>query len=426
MFLNLQNSFLQEYLEYVEETETPRIMHVWSALSGVGACLGRRVQLPFGITDIYANMFVLLVGPPGVRKSTAINLMQKRLRNATKVRFAPEDTAGARQGLIIALENKDEEADEKEKEALEAAAATLDLEKLNGYNITIDSRDAHVMFAAASEFSSFIGYGSRDMATFLNKMWDGESYDYKIRTVRHLLHNPLLSIIGGTTPTDIEAALPASAIGHGFTSRIILVHANKKYKKVPRPPKLDRTIEQSIDATLSYLSNTFDGDMRETDGAKKAIDDLYDVEIKLNDPRFIYYIDRRQQHLLKLTVVLAAARRSRKIEKIDVEEANLILTYTEKFMPDALGEYGLSPLSTAKQKMVEFIQHAKGPVTDNILWAVMNRDMKVIDFRNSLMELCNGGKIMEVHTSQGQAFVYVDKETEETERVLDLISTEEG
>lgn len=422
MFLNLQNSFLQEYLEYVEETETPRIMHVWAALSGVGACLGRRVQLPFGITNIYANMFVLLVGPPGVRKSTAINLMQARLRNSTKVRFAPEDTAGARQGLIIALENKDEEADEKEKIELEAAAATLDLERLNGYTITIDNRDAHVMFAVASEFGSFIGTNSMEMVTFLNKMWDGEDYDYKIRTARHKLHKPLLSILGGTTPTNIASALPTAAIGHGFTARIILVHANKKYKKVSRPPKLSRDLEKQIDTTLSYLSNMFDGDMKESVDAGKLIDDLYDVEIKLNDPRFIYYVDRRQQHLYKLAIALAAAKRSKIITKIDIEEANLILTYTEKFMPDALGEFGLSPLSTAKQKMLEFIQHAKGPVTVDILGAVMRRDMKTVDFRNSLIELVNSGKIMEVHTNQGPAYMYIDKEIEETERVLELIS----
>ncbi len=425
MFLNLQNSFLQEYLEYVEETETPRIMHVWAALSGVGACLGRRVQLPFGITDIYANMFVLLVGPPGVRKSTAINLMQKRLQKATHVRFAPEDTAGARQGLIIALENKDEDADDKKIKELEAAVATLNLDALNGYEIQVDSRDAHVLFAVASEFSSFIGHNSIDMVTFLNKVFDGENYDYKIRTARHKLLNPLLSILGGSTPTNIATSLPAAAIGHGFTSRVILVHANKKYKKVPRPPKLDPIIEKSIDETFSYLSKQFDGDMKETENAAKIIDELYDVEIKLNDPRFIYYIDRRQQHLLKLSVILAAARRSKKIQKTDIEEANLILTYTEKFMPDALGEYGLSPLSTSKQKMLEFIQHAKAPITSNILWAVMNKDMKGVDFRNSLAELVNAQKIMLVHTNQGEAYVYIDKETEETERVLHLIADEE-
>lgn len=424
MFNKLQNPFLQTYLEYVEDTETPRIMHVWAALSGAGACLGRRVQLPFGITDIYANMFVLLVGPPGMRKSTAINLMQKRLRKSTNIRFAPEDTAGARQGLIIAIENKDEDVDADDKAKLDAAAATLNLEELNGYHLTIDNRDAHVMFAVASEFSSFIGHNAIDMVTFLNKMWDGEDYDYKIRTNRHLLHKPLLSIIGGTTPTNISDSLPASAIGHGFTSRIILVHANKKYKKVPRPKVLDRTIEKAIDDTFGFLAHTFDGDVTETAGAKEIIDSLYDVEIKLNDPRFIYYLDRRQQHLLKLSLILAACRRSKKIEKADVEEANLILTYTETFMPDALGEYGLSPLSSAKQKMLEFIQYAKGPITTQILWAVMNRDMKTVDFRNSLMELVNSNKIMEVHTNEGQAYVYIDLETEETERVMNLIAEE--
>lgn len=422
MFKNLQNPFLQTYLEYVEDTETPRIMHVWAALSGAGACLGRRVQLPFGITDIYANMFVLLVGPPGVRKSTAINLMQKRLRKATQVRFAPEDTAGARQGLIIAMENKDENADEKDKAELEAAVAAIDLDNLNGYKMTIDNRDSHVMFAVASEFSSFIGTNSTDMVTFLNKVYDGEDYDYKIRTARNKLYKPLLSFIGGTTPTSIAKSLPTESIGHGFTSRIILVHANKKYKRVPIPRQLDPKLEKEVEDVFGWLFHSFDGDMFKTKKVEELVTELYDVEIKLNDPRFIYYIDRRQQHLLKVAIILAAVRKSRKIERQDIEEANLILTYTETFMPDALGEFGLSPLSHAKQKMVEFIQHVKGPVTGTILWAVMSKDMKNIDFLNSLMELCNSGKIMEVHTTGGQAYVYIDKESEETERVIRLIS----
>lgn len=422
MFKNLQNPFLQAYLEYVEDTETPRIMHIWTALSGAGACLGRRVLLPFGITDIYANMYVVLVGPPGVRKSTAIDIMQLRLKASTNIRFAPDDTAGARQGLIIALENKNENASEDDEAALRAAVAAVDLEAINGYQITIDARDAHTMYAVADEFSSFIGTNASEMITFLNKMFDGKSYDYKIRTADHILHNPLLSILAGSTPINITTALPASAIGHGFTSRMVLVYANKKYKKVPRPKPLDPKLEKIIDDTFGFLYHTFDGEMAETNKAKQLIDDLYEVESKLNDPRFIYYLDRRQQHLLKTSIILAACRRDLKITKADIEEANLILTYTEQFMPDALGEYGLSPLSHAKQKMVEFIQHAKGPVTTQILWAVMSRDMKQIDFRNSLAELMNSNKIMEVHTNQGQAYIYIDIESVETERVISLIS----
>jgi len=65
-------------------------------------------------------------------------------------------------------------------------------------------------------------------------------------------------------------------------------------------------------------------------------------------------------------------------------------------MPDALGEYGLSPLAVARQKMLEFIQHAKGPVTDTILWAMLRKDMRLLDFKNSLAELVNANKISQV------------------------------
>lgn len=410
----IKNPFLQLYLEYVEETETPRIMHIWSAICGAGACLGRRVCLPFGFNDVYANLCVLLVGPPGVRKSTAINLMQKRLRKATGVRFAPEDTAGQRQGLIIAMEGDKESVSDDDAKTVESASRVLDIDAFANMYVNIDPRDAHVMFAVASEFSSFIGHNAIDMVTFLNKVLDGEDYDYKIRTAQHTLDNPLLGIIGGTTPINIQDAFPKAAIGHGFTSRIVLVYANRKYKRVPRPPRPSAKLERKVDEIFTQLFYKTDGECSESKQAKEFIDNVYDLpNDELNDPRFIYYMDRRQTHLLKVSMILAIVRGAMEIALTDVEEADYILSYTEKFMPDALGEYGLSPLASAKQKMVEFLAHAKGPVTMNILWAIMQRDMKNIDFRNSLADLVNANKIMEVTTNDGVAYVYVDKEEEE-------------
>ncbi len=418
----IKNPFLQLYLEYVEETETPRIMHIWTALSGVGACLGRRVYFPFGFNNIYANMFVLLVGPPGSRKSTALGIMQRRLRKTTGVRFAPEDTGGQRQGLIIAIENKDENIDDADKQIMQAAVKAANLDVFNNFQLSIDPRDANVIFAVASEFGSFIGNNSIEMVTFLNKLYDGENYDYKIRANQHVLNDPLLSFIGGTTPTNIQDCLPKSAIGHGFTSRIILVHANRKYKRIPRPSTPDSKLERSVDGIFKKLFYKTDGELGESKQAKQALADFYEGPSDLNDGRFVYYLDRRQQHLIKLAMNLTVARGSMKMERSDIEEADLILRYTEKFMPDALGEYGLSPLATAKQHMVEFLIHAKGPVSDNILWAVMQRDMKIVDFKNSLMDLANAGKIMLLKTSQGEAWVYIDKEAQETETLVDLVA----
>jgi hypothetical protein len=58
--------------------------------------------------------------------------------------------------------------------------------------------------------------------------------------------------------------------------------------------------------------------------------------------------------------------------------------------------------------MVEFIQHAKGPVTDRVLWFALQRDMKILDYRNSIADLINSNKIIKVDTKNGIAFVYND------------------
>jgi len=107
-------------------------------------------------------------------------------------------------------------------------------------------------------------------------------------------------------------------------------------------------------------------------------------------------------------MALAVARGSMQLDVTDVEEADLILTATEARMSEALGEYGLSPIAVARQKMLEFIRYAGEPVNEKTLWAVMRRDMKGLDFSNSLNELINANKI--VITSAGGTRFYAYKD----------------
>ena len=75
-------------------------------------------------------------------------------------------------------------------------------------------------------------------------------------------------------------------------------------------------------------------------------------------------------------------------------------------MPEALGEFGLSPVGAAKQKMVEFLQQTNEPISSKILWSYMSRDMKITDYKMALADLINSDKIEEVTTNAGQAFIY--------------------
>jgi len=400
----ITNEFLQDYLRYTEHTEPPKMMHVWAALSGVSACLGRRCWIETGIGSIYPNLYVLLVGPPGTRKTTAMNNVKKLVEKNTQVRFAPKDTAGQRQGLITAMQGEKEE--ELEDGLLDVASA---IASISEHKMSICAADRHAMYVCAAEFRSFMGQNNLDLTGFLLEMWDGEDYDYQLKTAKIKLKDPLLNLIGCTTPTEISVLLPPQVIGQGFMSRFILVYAADKYKKIP-PSRayLDKEVIPCLADVFSFASNKMNGPMKLSESAKRMDDKLYMREVSIQDTRFMYYIERRHTHLMKVACALAASRKSMTIEADDLEQADLLLSHTELSMPDALGEFGLSPIATAKQKMAEYIQHANGPITSRILWMVMQRDIKLVDFRNALSDMVNAGKILSVKTTNGDAFVYVD------------------
>lgn len=432
--MKFRSEFLSAYMEYVDETESPRVFHIWSALSGIAACMGRRVYMPFSVGDIYPNMYVLLVGPPAVKKSTAINIMKRLVKDATGVRFAPDDTSGQRQGVLAAM-HVDLKEENELMEALEASQAAssgvllgedinpLELMK----SVNVDTRDKHSMYITASEFATFIGSNNSDMLNFLIKMWDGDDYAYKLKSSELTLTNPLLNLIGGTTPTSISQSIPQQAMGSGFMSRLIMVHATEKHARIPEP-QLVEAIAPLLKEIYSRVFNNFSGAMEQTAGAREALNELYDSKVDISDTRFIHYIDRRHDHLKKLSMCMAASRLSNYIDTRDVEEAQKILSATELGMPDALGEYGLSPLSASKQRLVEFIVYTKEPVTQNILWGLMHREMKRTDFMSSLAELCNAGKIMQVTTSTGIAYVEKEGKKKKTDELLEslVIHTEEA
>jgi hypothetical protein len=92
-------------------------------------------------------------------------------------------------------------------------------------------------------------------------------------------------------------------------------------------------------------------------------------------------------------MALAASRADMQIKKVDVVFGDHLLSYTEQFMPEALGEYGMSKLSAAKQRLYEYLQTTDEPVPVQALYYLMARDMSQMEFKNTLTELHNGKKV---------------------------------
>lgn len=423
---------LNLYMAYIENTESPRLFHLWSFLGCIGAVISRKAWVKH-LDEIYPNMYVSLVGPPATKKNAAINTAVRLVREACPdIRFAPDDTGGARQGLLKAMAgsvNDIEDVFESVKASDKITMTDfLDDEEMKQTAFEalkaqqFDTRDRHSMFAVATELGSLLGQGSFDLMTFLIKVFDGEDYDYGLGKSQTTLKEGLLSLLGGTTPVSLAKIVPPEAQGQGFMSRIIFVYGDTKYKDVTWPSR-ETEMAEEIKDHMRRIYNQFEGEIAIGKIARNFIDDIYkNHKPNFNDPRFLNYLERRVfPHLIKLSIIICALRGGMEISVIDISEALTILSITEQRMPDALGEYGLSPLAASKQKLIEFLTMANRPLDINILWLYMQRDMRRHDFVTTLAELTHSGKIMAVQTADGGQS-YITKEKKKGSGGLDLFN----
>lgn len=423
-----RSEFLDLYLRMVEDTEPPRIYHAWSALTGIAACLGRKAWTPWGPDKLFANLYVLLVGSPAARKSTAMGIMKKIVMKNTNIRFAQDDCSGKRQGIISLMVGDDFDEDEisigKQMENLILTPETLaDIEvDLSTKKQSQPDEDKHVIMVASTEFNNFIGHGNIEFLEFLSSMYDGEPYKYQLKNAREkmTMSDPLITLIGCTTPTNIATAMPAAAIGAGFMSRSILVHGTNRYKDLETFPPLPEEYMEEVSRIYSEIYWTFKGEFTRTKDAAEFSEFVYRTPLALNDGRFLHYISRRHTHFRKLSMVFAATRLDHTINLEDVTNAHSLLEATEKHMPDALGEYGLNPISAAKQKIVDFITYAKEPVTFAMLQQFMHRDLKTQDIAACLNDLVGANKIQRINSTIYGSIAFIPMQTVNPE-ILELM-----
>ncbi len=407
----IKHETLTKYLEYVDNTESPTLFHVWSIITAVAATCGRHTWLETGLGKIYPNIYTLLVGPPGVRKSTAINCTKKLFTEVSGIRLAPKDTSGKHQGLISAMTRKHAKKKERERpltpEEIEAVIDNMHKTK----SIT-QILDEHVLYVCASEFGSFMGQGNLELTRFLAEMWDGEDYPYSLRNSELVLTDPLLTILGGTTVTDLSSILPSEAMGQGFMSRCILVYQGKKAKSVP-PSKVCLVEGLAQDMRQLFVNAEIRrGKIYMSHEADILSDHIYLQKHSIEDARFFHYLERRHSHLMKVATTLAIMRNAEMIDAKDIEQAHDLLKFTEFFMPEALGEYGLSPVSVSRQKLIDFLRNANEPLDQGIVWTMMRKDMRESAFQDCLTELIRDGtiEIYQKNSDSPPKLIYIERD----------------
>lgn len=389
--------FFKEYMQYagVGVSEAPAIFHRWTAISIIGAIVGRNTFFTFGHSKIYPNQFIFLLASPGVKKSTAINIGKELLRGVGYNKFSANRTS--KEQFIADLVPKIDP-----NESLEDTVVRV----LSESSIS-SIAEAYI---AIGEFTDFIGIGNSEFATLLTNLWDNlPEYEHpKLNGKSIKVYNPTINLLGGATPQGFATALPSDIIGGGFLSRVILVHGEFT-RKVTFPPAKDKSLEEGLKEHLIKISK-IRGEMLLTVSAISMIDRIYNVDFKIPDSRFQYYGSRRLGHLIKLSMVIALSRLSKEIEISDVLQANSLLHCTERKMPEALGEFGRSKASELSNTVLNIIKESDLPLDAADIFRSASHDVsRISEVQEVIKNLLSADKIQQITLAKKTGYMVLNR-----------------
>lgn len=356
-----REDFFSLYLSYTSGNEAPTFFHRWAAIAGIGALLGRNFYLEHGPFKVNPNIYCMLIGNAGTKKSTAIKILRKLIQTSGYEFLGPKKITKEKFFIKLAQQSQPQDAEDILEQQL--------------WGDTTPTHDAQ-MFIAADEFNEFFGNDVMSFVSTLGDMWDWEGpYENEVKnSTSSYLNNPTISILGGNTPTGFAEAFPPRIIGQGFFSRLILVYAEPTGKKIawPRRPEPEDTATvldfiqrvRSLGATVSVLPTT-----------AKLLEKIYHTWEGIDDVRFESYANRRFTHLLKLCLIHCAARLGTQLTEEDVVYANTVLTHTEHLMPKALGEFGKAKHADVSHKILQVLDASTGIVTQKDLWKNVHNDL---------------------------------------------------
>lgn len=259
----LLQDWLQGYLEYTAQQESPESLHLWTALSVISAAVRRRVFIEHEYYRIYPNTYVIIVAESAkVRKSTAMDLGRDLLLDACPEVKIMRDSMTS-QGLIKALNKKTQvvNADGKITEELRSDVAIF-----------------------ADEVANLFSYDktrSSQMVIFLTRSYSCPNlYDHttaRDSTVR--LHNLYPVFIGGTDPHNLKV-LPSDAVG-GLTGRLIWIiererrHNNPGWKRDNESAVRRRLIREMLIHDLQRIAE-LQGEVTTSKEAQDFYDNWYE------------------------------------------------------------------------------------------------------------------------------------------------------
>lgn len=318
--------WIDGFMQYTANSEPPASYKLWTAISVLSAIMQRKVFLEWGPLTFYPNVYVVLVGPSGkCRKGTAMSFAEDFLSDLDGVHLAAESVT--REALIKALSETTDN--------VEIAPGDLQFHS----SLTI----------FAPELTVFLGYNNFQLMSDITDWYDcRKKWTYRTKNMgTDVIDGVYVSLFGATTPELIRTTLPLDAIGGGLTSRMIFVFEPNKGKTIPDPflSDADMELRLQLKADLERI-HCLRGTFNVTQKFVELWTEWYMAQEDnppFNDHRFAGYVERRANHIMKLTMIVNVSHSSELVlTDKDLQKAIDILVFTEQKMPHTFSGVGKS------------------------------------------------------------------------------------
>jgi len=334
--LNETHNIVRLYMHHVGKSEVPDVYHLWSCLSLIAACVADRVWFrKFADTRLFPNLYVLLVGPPGIGKGTSINSCTKFVANMPKVQsYAGNIT---KQALI------DELSQRRQK------------------NLPSN------IWLISPELGDDVPPGQlgEELLRFLTKIYEGDfSLPIKERTRLHGLHeihHPCTNWLAGTTKEWLTLSLPSYAIGGGSLARIALISTtydpNQRIHTITYPSDRAEVVEHLYSRVkeLCFIGGEF-----QICAEAKAMDEQWYMGREAPEDETVLPSWKRQHDfVLKLAMILSLADDiDLMIQPGHLKRAQVLAREAYKDLPDIITYASATPETKGMDYIVRAVKVA--------------------------------------------------------------------
>lgn len=299
-----KDSWFRDWMDIWPTAESPKSFLLFSGMTMLGACLGRRVWLDQDIHQVRPMLNLLLIGPSGIGKSSAVKIAKRLLPHVPEQHRAQFIEGGAT------------------KEKLH-----MDL---------VDQPKAILFAPELAAFFSKEKY-KENLIPYVTNLLDYED-TIEIRTRRDglvIVDKPSVSILGASTLEWLQDQLPDSAVSGGFLARFLILNEDAKGQKIANPHRVHSTAQRArLDAKREKVFSAFSGLFNVVEGNMDYEDydaaECYAKWYNAYQPDTGYlapFAARAGELVLRLSMLLAISARRTGISGEDIACAIELYTY---------------------------------------------------------------------------------------------------